>query len=69
MAILIQNKDPETINEMYKLASKLKKDVYGDRIVFFAPLYISNKCVNNCKYCGFRKKTGKSKEKPLPWRK
>ncbi|HQD29863.1 [FeFe] hydrogenase H-cluster radical SAM maturase HydG [Acetivibrio saccincola] len=65
MAILIQNKDPETINEMYKLASKLKKDVYGDRIVFFAPLYISNKCVNNCKYCGFRKENGKIQRKTL----
>ncbi|NLP14806.1 MAG: [FeFe] hydrogenase H-cluster radical SAM maturase HydG [Clostridium sp.] len=55
MAILIQNKDGETINEMYALASKLKREVYGDRIVFFAPLYISNKCANNCKYCGFRR--------------
>ncbi|HPD01649.1 MAG TPA: radical SAM protein, partial [Acetivibrio sp.] len=55
MAILIQNKDEETINEMYALASKLKREVYGDRIVFFAPLYISNKCANNCKYCGFRR--------------
>ncbi|MDQ2086258.1 [FeFe] hydrogenase H-cluster radical SAM maturase HydG [Herbivorax sp. ANBcel31] len=55
MAVLIQNKDIETINEMYKLANKLKKEIYGERIVFFAPLYISSKCVNNCKYCGFRK--------------
>lgn len=54
MAILIQNKDTETINEMYALANQLKREIYGDRIVFFAPLYISNKCVNNCKYCGFR---------------
>ena len=53
-AILIQNKDKETIEEMYALASKLKKEVYGERIVFFAPLYISNKCANNCLYCGFR---------------
>ena len=47
MAILIQNKDTETINKMYKIANRLKKDVYGERMVFFAPLYISNKCVNN----------------------
>ena len=39
MAILIQNKDPETINEMYKLASKLKKDVYGGSHCIFLPLY------------------------------
>lgn len=55
MAILIQNKDKETIEEMYALANKLKKEIYGERIVFFAPLYISNKCANNCKYCGFRR--------------
>lgn len=54
MAILIQNQDPETINDMYALANKIKREIYGDRIVFFAPLYISNKCANNCRYCGFR---------------
>jgi 2-iminoacetate synthase len=54
MAILLQNRDPETIAEMYALANKLKREVYGDRIVFFAPLYISDKCANNCAYCGYR---------------
>lgn len=53
-AILIQNNDKETIKEMYELAYQLKQEVYGDRIVFFAPLYISDECANNCKYCGFR---------------
>ncbi|AFV02804.1 Thiazole biosynthesis protein ThiH [Dehalobacter sp. UNSWDHB] len=53
-AILIQNKDEDTIQEMYELAHQLKEEVYGDRIVFFAPLYISDECANNCKYCGFR---------------
>lgn len=53
-AILIQNKDETTLQEMYELANQLKEDVYGDRIVFFAPLYISNECENNCLYCGFR---------------
>ena len=54
VAVLIQNKDKETIDEMYKLAHKLKQEVYADRIVFFAPLYISDECANNCTYCGFR---------------
>lgn len=54
MAILIQNQDEETIEEMFALANQLKQEVYGDRIVFFAPLYISDECANNCKYCGFR---------------
>ena len=53
-AILLQNKDEETIREMYALAHRLKEEVYGDRIVFFAPLYISDECANNCVYCGFR---------------
>lgn len=53
-AVLIQNQDPETIGEMFALAHKLKREVYGDRIVFFAPLYISDECANDCKYCGFR---------------
>lgn len=53
-AILIQNRDRDTIEDMYALANKLKREIYGDRIVFFAPLYISDKCANNCMYCGFR---------------
>lgn len=53
-AILIQNRDESTIHEMYELARQLKEEVYGDRIVFFAPLYISDECANNCIYCGFR---------------
>lgn len=65
MAILIQNKDRETINEMYALANRLKREIYGDRIVFFAPLYISNKCANNCKYCGFRRENDKVERRTL----
>jgi 2-iminoacetate synthase len=53
-AILLQNRDESTIQEMYELAHQLKEEVYGDRIVFFAPLYISDECANNCKYCAFR---------------
>ncbi|MGI6268542.1 MAG: [FeFe] hydrogenase H-cluster radical SAM maturase HydG [Acutalibacteraceae bacterium] len=64
-AILIQNKDEETIQEMYDLAYQLKQEVYGDRIVFFAPLYISDECANNCKYCGFRSTNNEIKRKTL----
>lgn len=64
-AILIQNKDRATIAEMYELANKLKREVYGDRIVFFAPLYISDKCANNCKYCGFRRGNNEIERKIL----
>ncbi|HBF39982.1 MAG TPA: [FeFe] hydrogenase H-cluster radical SAM maturase HydG, partial [Firmicutes bacterium] len=54
MAVLLQNQDPDLTAEMYDLAHKLKREVYGERIVFFAPLYISDKCANNCVYCGYR---------------
>jgi len=65
MAVLIQNKDEETIQEMYALANQLKQEVYGDRIVFFAPLYISDECANNCKYCGFRSSNKDMQRKTL----
>lgn len=53
-AILINATDPELIEEIKEGARELKKRVYGNRIVLFAPLYVGNKCTNNCKYCGFR---------------
>lgn len=53
-AMLINANDPELIEEIKEGARELKKRVYGNRIVLFAPLYIGNKCTNNCKYCGFR---------------
>src|SRR6185369_3061709 len=42
---------PELIEEIFEAARELKKRVYGNRIVLFAPLYIGNKCVNDCTYC------------------
>jgi 2-iminoacetate synthase len=53
-ADLLNADDPELIEEIKKGARTLKERIYGNRIVLFAPLYIGNKCVNNCKYCGFR---------------
>ncbi len=53
-AVLINAKDPELIEEILQGARDLKTKVYGNRIVLFAPLYVGNKCSNNCKYCGFR---------------
>ena len=46
--------NPELLHEMQEAALEVKKKVYDNRIVFFAPLYLSNLCVNSCKYCGFR---------------
>jgi 2-iminoacetate synthase len=54
MAILINADDDESIEQIYAGARELKERIYGNRIVLFAPLYVGNSCVNNCKYCGFR---------------
>ena len=53
-ATLLNVEDPELLHEMQEAALEVKKKVYDNRIVFFAPLYLSNLCVNSCKYCGFR---------------
>lgn len=53
-ATLINASDPEMIEQIKDGARLLKKSVYGNRIVLFAPLYIGNRCINNCTYCGFR---------------
>ena len=54
-AALLQVQDPELWQEINQTALEVKKKVYDNRIVFFAPLYCANYCVNNCAYCGFRK--------------
>ncbi|MDD3494874.1 MAG: [FeFe] hydrogenase H-cluster radical SAM maturase HydG [Dysgonamonadaceae bacterium] len=54
VAVLINANDPESIHEIKEGAKQLKKTIYGNRIVLFAPLYVGNKCTNNCLYCGFR---------------
>lgn len=46
----------EKNQEIYKLAEQIKKDFYGNRIVMFAPLYLSNYCVNGCVYCPYHMK-------------
>lgn len=51
---LLNVDDPELWHEMEEAASSIKKRVYDNRIVTFAPLYLSTLCVNNCLYCGFR---------------
>jgi 2-iminoacetate synthase len=50
---LLNMKDPELIEQIFEAAYKIKKDIYGERLVFFAPLYVSSYCVNDCEYCGF----------------
>jgi 2-iminoacetate synthase len=64
-AVLINTEDPELIEEIKAGARKLKEQVYGKRIVLFAPLYVGNKCVNNCEYCGFRAENRSQKRTTL----
>jgi 2-iminoacetate synthase len=54
VAKLINIKDDENLQKLFKTASKIKQLIYGNRLVLFAPLYVSNHCSNNCLYCGFR---------------
>jgi 2-iminoacetate synthase len=53
-AILMRVQDPVLWGEMKATAARIKRAVYDNRIVTFAPLYVSNRCVNNCVYCGLR---------------
>ncbi len=54
MATLINADSPELVEKIFAGARELKKRIYGNRIVLFAPLYVGNECVNRCEYCGFR---------------
>ena len=55
-SVLLACDIPEKNNEIFSLAEKIKKDYYGNRIVLFAPLYLSNYCVNGCVYCPYHAK-------------
>lgn len=54
-ATLLQSEDPDIKELIFGTAREIKERIYGKRLVLFAPLYISNYCVNNCAYCGYRR--------------
>lgn len=64
-AALLAIKSEEGLEKLYETARELKKSVYGNRIVLFAPLYVGNLCINNCKYCGFRSSSSDTVRKTL----
>ncbi|MDP8267070.1 MAG: [FeFe] hydrogenase H-cluster radical SAM maturase HydG [Candidatus Aceula meridiana] len=64
-AALIAVEDPQLLDEMKKTAFEVKKKVYDNRIVTFAPLYLGNYCVNNCLYCGFKAENTEAQRKVL----
>lgn len=55
-SVLLACENKEKLDEIFALAQQIKKDFYGDRIVMFAPLYLSNYCVNGCVYCPYHAK-------------
>ncbi len=64
-AVLLECDNEEINQKIYKLAEQIKKDFYGNRIVMFAPLYLSNYCINGCVYCPYHKKNCHIKRKKL----
>jgi len=65
LATLIRVQDPDMLREMQATAFQIKKKVYDNRIVTFAPLYMGNYCVNNCAYCGFKHENLTAKRRVL----
>ena len=55
-ALLLECDQPDLIEKMYKVAKEIKEKFYGNRIVMFAPLYLSNYCINGCVYCPYHAK-------------
>ena len=54
-AALLNINSPELLDKLFHTAKQVKEKIYGNRLVIFAPLYVTNLCVNNCLYCAFRK--------------
>jgi 2-iminoacetate synthase len=63
VAYLLNVEDENLLNNIFEVSSQIKKDIYGDRLVFFAPLYVSNFCINDCSYCGFASSNSAQRKK------
>ena len=64
-ALLLECSDPDLTNRVFELANEIKHRFYGNRIVMFAPLYLSNYCVNGCVYCPYHAKNRRIRRKKL----
>lgn len=64
-AVLLACEDVAANEKIFRLAEQIKKDFYGNRIVLFAPLYLSNYCVNGCVYCPYHAKNKHIRRKKL----
>ena len=65
VATLLRVEDVDTIHNIMETAKVVKEEIYGKRLVLFAPIYTGNICVNNCTYCSFRKDNRLIKRKIL----
>ena len=65
ISVLMGVSDPDLVHELFESAKRAKDEIYGNRMVFFAPLYISNLCANECLYCAFRAKNTEVKRRAL----
>jgi len=63
IARLLNASEEEQFEKIYEIAGKIKKEIYGRRVVTFAPIYVSDYCVNNCTYCGYRRDNKFSRKK------
>ena len=64
-AVLLECTEPDLLEEIFALAREIKHKFYGNRIVMFAPLYLSNYCVNGCVYCPYHAKNKTIRRKKL----
>ena len=64
-ALLLRAESPALVERIFEAARELKRNVYGNRIVLFAPLYIGSDCVNDCRYCAFRRSNGQAIRRTL----
>jgi 2-iminoacetate synthase len=65
VAVLMAVSDPELLGELFDAARRVKEEIYGRRLVLFAPMYVSNLCSNECLYCAFRKTNSGVKRRAL----
>jgi 2-iminoacetate synthase len=54
VAALLMTDSSRHVERMFKISGRIKEEIYGERVVMFAPLYVSDYCVNKCRYCGYK---------------
>ena len=64
-AVLMEVEDPKILNKLYSLARQVKEHIFGRRIVLFAPLYLSDYCINSCSYCGYSQNNKSTQRRKL----